>query len=50
MNDTEIKMAPEQGWHANSWSVPYFLRKLKKGSFKIASKGIKHLGINNQRE
>ena len=23
-NDTEkISMAPAQGWHANSWSVPY---------------------------
>lgn len=26
-NDTEkISMAPAQGWHANSWSVPYFLK------------------------
>ena len=25
-NDTEkISMAPAQGWHAKSWSVPYFL-------------------------
>ena len=25
LEDTEkISMAPEQGWHANSWSVPYF--------------------------
>ena len=24
-NDTEkISMAPVQGWHANSWSIPYF--------------------------
>ena len=23
-NDTEISMAPAQGWHANLWSILYF--------------------------
>ena len=31
-NDTEkISMAPEQGWHANSWSITYFSSDCQEG-------------------
>lgn len=28
-NNTKISMAPEQGWYANLWSVPYFKKERK---------------------
>ena len=33
-------MAPAQGWHANSWSVPYFLSLIKEARIYNGEKTI----------